>query len=453
MTTHHLGPILDRDMRGFIEERNAMIEELDVEKRQYVRDSAGRFAEVGGAGLGPGGRRISPHNAQPFETKSGRGGAPDNPNATRSSGTPQKYLDAQVARLKKETGLTPADLERNLSEVMTRTMTEHPELVDVGMNWYQDAHNRANEHARESGFTQMQAQGMTAAMSPNSEWGQNIAMTGEMMRQLRADEPTTAGADDLAWLKEKGAQANPRYVRDSHRAANSLLAKLEAGETPRLSDLPAREAAWAFQLVARRRQLIAENPTPKGTYPLVSFATGNGNMAKAIEIARGAHPDSVLGGHKVRSFFNNLSDPTNSRGFGDVTIDTHAASAAQLFRMPITSARADKTFYAGNSTASNQTGLYPIYADAFRAVAAAHNMSPNQAQAVLWIGWQSIRHDYPGVIVSEDAKTVSAGLTQQDVYGPARASTVGRYSTQTGASGEQRAGREGVARYRSELVH
>jgi hypothetical protein len=101
--------------------------------------------------------------------------------------------------------------------------------------------------------------------------------------------------------------------------------------------------------------------------------------------------------------------------------------------MPMTSARADATVWTGASGASNQQGAYPIYADAFRTVAARHNMTANQAQAVLWVGWQQVRHEYPGIVVSEDANTLASGLRQEDVYGPARASTIGRYGIQAGA--------------------
>jgi hypothetical protein len=249
-----------------------------------------------------------------------------------------------------------------------------------------------------------------------------------MFRQLKANEPVTFMGDDHEWLAEKATGK-----KGQHYAA--LLARLEAGETPRLSDLPAREAASAVQMVGRRRGLVSENPTPRGTFGRVSFATGTANMAKAIEIYRGGDPDQFFGGHKVRSFYNNLADPYDSRGVGDVTMDTHAASAAQLFRMPMVSARADKTVWTGASRGSNQQGAYAVYADAYREVAARHDMTPNQMQAVLWIGWQQVRHEYPGVVASEDAVTRASGVSVRDVYGPARASTVGRYGVQTGESG------------------
>lgn len=388
------------------------------------RDDWGRWTDTGATG-----ERIAPHYQQPYETKTGRGGVPANFDATRMSSMTSEFLDDMERRFA-EVGIDdiPGDLVDNLDSLMERIKSEHPELIEIGKEWYAEAQGRIGEHAAESGVPLDDAIGMTAAMSPNSEWGQNVALAGEMMRQLKADQPIVPTKADLAWLRKKAA--TPKGA-----VAKQLLERFRDGETPRLSDLPDDQAAWGVMLVGRRRQLVSENPTLKGTYGKVAYATGSANMAKAIAIYRGADPDDVLGGHKVRSFYNNLSDPYDSRGVGDVTIDTHAASAAQLFRMPMSSKRADLTVWTGSSGASNQQGAYPVYADAYRAVAEKHGMTANQVQAVLWIGWQQVRHEYPGIVVSEDAKVRAAGLTAVDVYGPARASTVGRYSIQVGGSG------------------
>lgn len=391
------------------------------------RDEYGRWTDGGASSVV--GERIAPHYQQPFETATGRGGAPANPNATRMSAMTPEFL-ADMERRFNEVGIDdiPDDLVANLDTLMKRIKAEHPSLIDLGKEWYAAAQDRIASHALETGTPLDAAIGMTAAMSPNSEWGQNIALAGEMMRQLKADAPITVTKDDLDWLKTKAKTPKGQNYA-------SFLKRVKAGETPRPSELSDIEAAVGVQLVGRRRQLVSENPTLKGTYGKVAFATGTRNMAKAIAIYRGAEVDGVLGGHKVRSFYNNLSDPYDSRGVGDVTIDTHAASAAQLFRMPMAAKRADLTVWGGASTGSNQMGAYPVYADAFREVASRHGMTANQAQAVLWVGWQQVRHEYPGIVVSEDAKTLASGLKQADVYGPARQSTIGRYGIQTGESG------------------
>jgi hypothetical protein len=373
----------------------------------------------------PEGPRLSPHLEVPYVSPTGRGGAPANPNATSLSGTPDDFK-ADILKRLASVGLTPADLVKNLDEVMQRVITEHPELLDIGLHWYQNAQDRISEHALEAGVPLDTAIAMTAVLSPNSEWGQNIALVGETMRQLQADEPLSMNAEDEAWLMEKAK--SPKGQR-----FGALLDEMRANpRSTRLSELDPVLAAVGIQMTARRRSLVSENPTPKGTFSRVSYATGTSNIAKAVRIYRGENPDVVIGGHKVRSFHNNLADPYNARGFGDVTIDTHAASAAQQFRMPMTAKRADVTLWGGSSKGSNQMGSYPVYADAYREVADRYNMTPNQAQAVLWIGWQSVRHDYPGIVVSESQQVLDSGIKQADVYGPARASTIGRYSIQEG---------------------
>lgn len=409
---------------------------LGVEKRfnpDQPRDDWGRWSETG---------RLSPGNEPEASTPSGRGGAPDNPDATRTSSMPDAFRKAQLKKLA-SVHLTPEKLADNLDAIMQRAIKEYPEIVKLGKSWYSDANARIAEHAAESGFPVDTAIGMTAAMSPQNEWGQNIAMAGEMMRQLKADGFVNMNAEERAWLKDMATPPAGWKSRPSHLAAQALLDTIGSdGRGPRLSSLPADQAAWAVMRKGKSRQLISENMTPKGEFALVSHSTGNSGMTKAIRIGRGEDIDTVLGGHKVRSFYNNLSDPNDSGGFGDVTIDTHAASAAQHFRMPMTSVRLDRTFSAGSSRASNQAGLYPIYADAFREVAHRHHMTPNQAQAVLWVTWQQVRHEYPGITVSE-----RAGQKAQDVVGAARASTIGRYGVQVGhRDGE-------TPRYRSQVSH
>ena len=99
--------------------------------------------------------------------------------------------------------------------------------------------------------------------------------------------------------------------------------------------------------------------------------------------------------HKVRNFFNNILDPEGQDG--DVTMDTHAIAAAWL------------QGYTGNSVAvahglaNNPTvdkpegwkaaqdsnrhgsfGMYGLYADAYRELAAELHMLPVELQAVVW---------------------------------------------------------------------
>lgn len=98
--------------------------------------------------------------------------------------------------------------------------------------------------------------------------------------------------------------------------------------------------------------------------------------SRAAAIRDGANPLDVLGGRKVRSFYRNISDPTNP---GPVTVDRHAISL--VFGFPL-SERQLKPL-AGN------VGGYQICAGAYRSAARYLGLLPNQVQAVTWLAWRN----------------------------------------------------------------
>ena len=60
-----------------------------------------------------------------------------------------------------------------------------------------------------------------------------------------------------------------------------------------------------------------------GSNAIVS--TYNANKSKAASIYTGADPDLILGGHKVKSFYQNMMLPEQDR---HITIDRHAINAS-----------------------------------------------------------------------------------------------------------------------------
>ncbi len=94
------------------------------------------------------------------------------------------------------------------------------------------------------------------------------------------------------------------------------------------------------------------------------------NRTKAERILAGEHPETVLGGFKVRSFFDNLADP---HGSDAVTVDRHALDIA--------------TGCAHGSPlvrALEREAGYNAVADAYRTVADALGVRPHAVQAATW---------------------------------------------------------------------
>ena len=92
------------------------------------------------------------------------------------------------------------------------------------------------------------------------------------------------------------------------------------------------------------------------------------NKAKAIRIFKGENPLSVLGGNKVRSFYQNIMLDAES-----VTIDRHACAIA---------------LYGLNTDKSGQVSvtdkLYKLLARAYADVAHNYDVAPFVIQSVTW---------------------------------------------------------------------
>jgi hypothetical protein len=110
------------------------------------------------------------------------------------------------------------------------------------------------------------------------------------------------------------------------------------------------------------------------------------NVDKAHRIMSGEDPHDVLGGHKVRSFFENIHDPSNKE---PVTIDRHAYDIAMGH--PFVGTGRKSTPRGGGGKMSPDIGLsaknrYDHFVQAYHT--AAQNLEveiPNKAQAVSWV--------------------------------------------------------------------
>jgi hypothetical protein len=115
------------------------------------------------------------------------------------------------------------------------------------------------------------------------------------------------------------------------------------------------------------------------------------NVEKARRIHLGEDPESVLGGHKVTSFFHNINDPSNPE---HVTIDRHAHDIA--VGNPFIGAGGKggipKTENSsGNKPMSEDLGLssmgrYKHFVHAYKRAAGELGVElPHQVQATTWV--------------------------------------------------------------------
>lgn len=110
------------------------------------------------------------------------------------------------------------------------------------------------------------------------------------------------------------------------------------------------------------------------------------NVEKAQRIHAGQDPREVLGGHKVRSFFENIHDPSNPE---HVTIDRHAYDIAM--GKPFVGTGGKKTLDWKKGKMSEDLGLdsvgrYQHFVHAYKAAAGELGTPvPNRTQAIAWV--------------------------------------------------------------------
>lgn len=115
---------------------------------------------------------------------------------------------------------------------------------------------------------------------------------------------------------------------------------------------------------AQRRKIMQ----PKFRFGIYGYK----NKYKAFQIAEGEEPLSVLGGEKVRAFYQCILHPDNDRA---VCVDGHAKCAAYNERK-------------GINTVTVRPVEYEHIANAYRDVATERKILPNQAQAIVWLTWR-----------------------------------------------------------------
>lgn len=98
------------------------------------------------------------------------------------------------------------------------------------------------------------------------------------------------------------------------------------------------------------------------------------NVAKAVRIYRGEDAFDVLGGDKVRAFWQTIVDP---RADTIPVIDRHA------FDITIGEQTSEK-----RRGALSRKNYYAAFAGAYRIAAKARGISPSQIQAITWVAWR-----------------------------------------------------------------
>lgn len=325
---------------------------------------------------------------------------------------PARWQDTIITRIEETMAtydLDPEIMDRNLRTVLDSAMAryaEDPALVDAD-KFYEIWHEELLRIAKDTDSRFDEVVAAAAAISPGLDADINLRSARELAEMVR-ENPVLPDPQALATQFQGQAYLirNPVY-NENHKAVVDGLA--EIGDPMPLEKRPSRLAvAHELDVAANQLRLAKDvrlldlppEAAARAAHDLrirdqgVGFNVSKGytNYAQAVQVLGDPDvtPDDVLLGIKTRSFYNNIIDPGDSFGRGDVTVDFHTVNYAAM------GLGADKnTHIQGTpSLGGVNLGLRPAVADAIRRTATYAfeeydmELSPLRVQEILWAEWR-----------------------------------------------------------------
>jgi hypothetical protein len=312
-------------------------------------------------------------------------------------------------------GASPADVVGAFASQASGSIGRLIDMVPEALRaraggWYEGAHRLGNELGARIGVSGQQGAGLLATQSPSKDWNQNIDIANRLGRWWRefkdTDAPFTqehfdqyanaATQSALAWIKSNKltGDAAARVLAN----AEQKLADARSFIGTRFEGLPDTQRA---QMIRAHSELV-EPPhyslyTPEGD-AFRTATTGDGTpallqwqsypiMANGLSVLEDDSPaalSAAMGmGHKVRSFFNNINVPLDSRS---VTVDTHNIAGAHFRPLGGSAPEVGAVMAGPGSAALGISGGHAMYRDAVAMAAAQRGLRPAQAQSISWEG-------------------------------------------------------------------
>lgn len=291
---------------------------------------------------------------------------------------PDKFKEAMTKRMK-ALGITRKQIEQEARKALASAT---PEMVEKAKQWYTTVHTKTRglvsdlnqKYGTKYGFEQAAA--VIAALSPAREFQKNMRDARKMFVVMAEDAEFTPSQELIQSFK-----GSPDLLRQ-------VLKKAKNGKL-RPSDFTNEELAV----------LAVIHPELKG----IAGKTGFDSVFKALNILRGGDIDKILSGPKVRSFYSNIVNPNGDRATIDTWMYRIMTPPGKKFKIgPDNLTLADHE--AGTKTAGGKkrrtqdifqgspsgqgvgsnVGLYPLFAEVLRDIAAQEGISPSALQAILW---------------------------------------------------------------------
>lgn len=281
-----------------------------------------------------------------------------------------------------------------------------PDVIrDSAKQWYETAHETTKKLAESNGISHEQSAAVTAALSPQNDWNNNIGQAQRIIEHWKNDQNhawTPKMDTSFSQIRNGGQVSEPmRRAMDTVRGKqyNQLTAK-----TP--DALLAKKALWIRILDEAHNPADTPIYSPDGTVQGSQTLAWNSvdPMAKSLSILEDGSIDNinkVMGlGHKIRNFYNNIINPWSKRGH--VTVDTHQVGASLLKPLSGDDTEVAHNFGSGNKagmpspakhSGSGVRGSYPVYEEAVRRAANELGIQPRELQSITWEGIRSLMGD------------------------------------------------------------
>ncbi len=266
------------------------------------------------------------------------------------------------------------------------------DVRDISKLWYDGANKISNDLANEYGYTTEQVSGVMAVLSPQMDWFRNLSLGERVINIYKNNQDSLFDEKMIKFVNTKttgtGKKKKPLF-----KNKEEIISRVK---NKKLSELNPKDQSYFIRVydeVYNSRDY--NNITPNGEINgLVRTKSGNpgkvgwgdfSTIEKAISILNDGSVKNIstnLGNqHKVRNFFNNISNPNDKNA---VTIDTHAVAAALLKPLSGKSKQVAYNFGGSSAVSTGMTGTYPVYADAYRELANELGILPREVQSITW---------------------------------------------------------------------
>ena len=266
------------------------------------------------------------------------------------------------------------------------------DVRDISKLWYDGANKISNDLANEYGYTTEQVSGVMAVLSPQMDWFRNLSL-GERVIDIYKNNQDSLFDDKMIEFVETKTTGTGKNKKPLFKNKEEIISRVK---NKKLSQLSSKDQSYFIRVydeVYNSRNY--NNITPNGEINgLVRTKSGNpgkvgwgdfSTIEKSISILNDGSVKNIstnLGNqHKVRNFFNNISNPNDKNA---VTIDTHAVAAALLKPLSGKSKQVSYNFGGASAVSTGMTGTYPVYADAYRELANDLGILPREVQSITW---------------------------------------------------------------------